>query len=229
MKKHVIVSLVIIFGIAFTMSAFAQNTGALDRWEPNIAAFEKMDAEQMPKEGSILFIGSSSIVKWETLKEDFAPMPVINRGFGGSQIVDSIKYASRIIFPYKPSIIMLYAGDNDIGSGKSPETVTKDFIEFAETVHSRLPDTLIFYITIKPSISRWAMWDDMSKANGLIDSYISRHKNLGYLDTGTPMLGENGSMPSSELFVEDNLHLSAEGYKLWTSIVRPRLLANFGR
>lgn len=191
-------------------------------WEEAIAQFEQQDREQFPPGNAILFVGSSSIKMWKTLAEDFAPLTVINRGFGGSRIEDSIHFADRIIIPYRPSAIVLYAGDNDIAAGKTPETVFRDFRRFTEVVRAGLPQTPVLFLSIKPSPSRWTMWRDMKKANGLIEQYSRSREGIEFIDVSTPMLDENGVV-RPELFLDDKLHINADGYRLWTTIIRPRL------
>ena len=192
------------------------------RWEKYIARFEVTDKKKMPKPGGVLFIGSSSIRMWKTLKQDFSGFSVINRGFGGSQIADSTHFAERILHPYKPRQIVLYAGDNDVNAGKSPETVLADFQQFVKTVHAKLPEARISFIAIKPSLSRWKLSEKMVKANALVSSDCAKSKRLDYIDIWQPMLGDDGK-PMPNLFLRDGLHLNAKGYALWTSLVKPRL------
>jgi lysophospholipase L1-like esterase len=187
-------------------------------FEKEIRAFEEADKEKMPPRGAALFVGSSSIRLWKTLEQDFPNLAVINRGFGGSTVRDSIGYADRIIVPYHPKRIVLYAGDNDVAQGMTAEQVFADYKELVAKVRQKLPDVRIDFIAIKPSIRRWAMVDRMREANRLVREYARGQKNLGYIDVFTPMLGDDG-MPRKELFVEDGLHLSAKGYALWTEIV----------
>lgn len=202
----------------------AQTEDPYAKWEDAISAFEKADSDSPPLPESILFIGSSSIRMWSSVADDMSPMPVINRGFGGSQIDDSVHFANRIVFPYKPSAIVFYAGDNDIAAKKTPETLLADFARFEKLVHAVLHDTPIYYIAIKPSPSRWSMWENMKRANALIEKYTIEHSGCVFIDVATPMLGSDGN-PRKELFLDDNLHMNADGYRLWTSIVRPRLEA----
>ena len=192
-----------------------------NRWEAKIRQFEAQDDKQMPPPGGILFVGSSSIVGWK-LEHYFPGLPVINRGFGGSQIADSVHFAPRIILPYRPKIIVLYAGDNDVASGKSPQRVLADYRQFVNTVHGKLPNARIVFIAIKPSLRRWHLVDKMRKANGLIRAVTEKDDRLAYVDIDKPMIGDDGK-PRKELFKADGLHLNAEGYKLWTSLVRPHL------
>ena len=192
------------------------------RWEKYIARFEAADKKQMPQPDGVLFIGSSSIRMWKTLEQDFAGLPVINRGFGGSQIADSNHFAGRIVHPYKPRQIVLYAGDNDVAGGKSPETVLADFQQFLKTVRAKLPKVRVSFIAIKPSLSRWKLSGKMAMANSLVRDACGKDKRLDYIDIWQPMLDDNGK-PRPDLFLGDGLHLNAKGYALWTSIVKPHL------
>ena len=159
---------------------------------------------------------------WKTLEQDFPGLPVINRGFGGSQIADSNHFARRIVHPYKPRQIVFYAGDNDVAAGKSPEKVLTDFQQFVKTVRAKLPKARVSFIAIKPSLSRWKLSGKMAMANSLVRNACSKNKRLDYIDIWQPMLGENGK-PRPDLFLGDGLHLNAKGYALWTSIVKPYL------
>ena len=211
--------------IACGMLPIAAVSAAHDssRWEKYIARFEAADKKQMPHPDGILFIGSSSIRMWKTLEQDFPGLPVINRGFGGSQIADSNHFARRIVHPYKPRQIVFYAGDNDVAAGKSPEKVLTDFQQFVKTVRAKLPKARVSFIAIKPSLSRWKLSGKMAMANSLVRNACSKNKRLDYIDIWQPMLGENGK-PRPDLFLGDGLHLNAKGYALWTSIVKPYLV-----
>jgi|GEM_PF-989580 len=189
-------------------------------WEKSIAAYEDKDEVAKQAPGGIVFVGSSSIRGWKTLAEDFAGLPVLGRGFGGSQLIDSTMYAHRIVLPYRPSAVAVYAGDNDIAFGKSPAVVFHDFLLLAETLHAADPEIRIGFIAIKPSIKRWEMWPDMKHANKMIEDFAAKDDRITYLDIATPMLGENGE-PKPELFVKDGLHMTRAGYELWTSVVMP--------
>lgn len=193
-----------------------------ERWQKAIEAFEAADKTGPPPQGAVLFIGSSTIVRWKTLARDFPEHPVINRGFGGSQIADSLFYANRIVIPYKPRLIVLRAGGNDIHAGKTPEEVAADFTAFVEKVRASLPEVRIAYMTINASPSRWANVEREKKANQLIKEYIARGKNMVYIDTFDATLGADGK-PREDLFVKDRLHFNEEGYKILAAIVRPYL------
>lgn len=187
-----------------------------------IEAFERSDRATPPPRGAVLFVGSSSIRLWKTLKEDFPGIPVLNRGFGGSQVADSVRYADRIVIPCRPRAIVLYAGDNDIAAGKSPERVLADFQALVEKVHATLPDTPVLYISIKPSVARWRLVDKIREANRLVEQFAAGHPHVDYVDVFTPALDADGK-PRADLLVADGLHLNAMGYRVWTRIVRTKL------
>lgn len=198
-------------------SAFAEE----NRWESSIKTFEERDGEAMPPEGAVLFVGSSSIVLWN-LEESFPDLNTINRGFGGSTIAEVNEFVDRIVTPYKPAKIVFYAGDNDIAKGTTAEQVLEDYKTFVEKVRPALPDAEILYISIKPSVARWKLWDEMNKANGLIEAYCSENENLIYVDLGKTILGEDGK-PRADLLMQDGLHLNKDGYAKWNEALRPYL------
>jgi lysophospholipase L1-like esterase len=190
-------------------------------WESSIRSFEERDRKQPPQPGGVLFLGSSSIRLWDTAKA-FPKEATINRGFGGSQIADSIHFADRIAIPYKPRMIVFYAGDNDIAVGKSAEQVLVDYKEFVGKIHAQLPETRIAFVAIKPSPFRWKLFERQQKANRLVENYSNADKRLAYIDVVTPMLDADGQ-PRGEFFQKDKLHLNEEGYKVWREVVGPFL------
>ncbi|MDP6554679.1 MAG: SGNH/GDSL hydrolase family protein [Pirellulaceae bacterium] len=200
--------------------ALAQ-TAAADKWEKSIAAFESRDKVDPPPQGALLFVGSSSIRGWD-LGESFPDRNTINRGFGGSEIADSIRYADRIIIPYQPRVIVVYAGDNDIAHGKDVETVFADYQSLTRTIHASLPKARIVFVAIKPSIKRWELVEEMRKANGMIREATAKDARLEFVDVDTPMIGDDGQ-PRKDLFKADGLHLNKQGYQLWSKLVRPHL------
>ena len=189
------------------------------RFDDAIAAFEAADKASMPAPGKVLFLGSSSIRRWDTARA-FQEIDSINRGFGGSQTSDCIYFFDRIVLPYKPKVIVLYEGDNDIGAGKSTEQVVKDFQTFAKQVRVKLPGTKIVYISIKPSIKRASLWNKMENVNQEVQTMAAISKGLYYADIATPMLA-TGSPPDESLFAKDGLHLSDKGNALWASAIDP--------
>ncbi len=202
----------------YALPAHAQS----QQWEADIEAFEAADEAEPPPKGGVLFVGSSSIRMWTTLASDFPSVPVINRGFGGSELTDVIHFADRIVLPYDPGMIFLYEGDNDIANGASAAEVAAAFDRFVQLVRQRLPETRIAFIAIKPSPSRLQMMGEMKKANELIREQAASDDRLEYVDVFTPMLDADGQ-PRSELFLDDALHLNEDGYALWKEIVAPYL------
>lgn len=191
------------------------------RFKEEIEAFILWDAKNSVNENAILFLGSSSIRLWSTASY-FPEFYVINRGFGGSHISDVTHYYEQIVKKYKPAKIIFYAGDNDIADGKSAQQVLEDFQVFTARVARDLPKTRVYYLPIKPSISRWQFWPLMSEANTMINQFIQQKPFLTYVDTATPILNAAGE-PNSDLFVKDGLHLSVKGYQLWSKILLPFL------
>ena len=192
-----------------------------ERWEADIQKFEAEDARVRRRANPTLFIGSSSIRRWD-LNQSFPGANMINRGFGGSEIADSIHFADRIVFPYAPVKIVLYAGDNDISRGKTAAQVVKDFGTFVKRVHAKFPKTEIIFIAIKPSLKRWGLVTQMREANQQIKTLCDQHDLLVFADIDTPMIGDDGK-PQPKLFVKDGLHLSPAGYALWKKVLSPHL------
>ena len=193
-----------------------------NKWEKAISAFETADQSNPPPKGGILFMGSSTILLWKSLAEDFPDHNVINRGFGGSEIVDSTHFADRIIFPYEPRQIFLRAGGNDINRGRTPAQVATDFADFVKKVHSRLPKTEIYYIAVSPAPSRWGETDKYRQLNSLIRQQALEMPRVGFVDAFDITLGSQGQA-RKDLFVPDMLHLNPDGYRLLAEAVRPYL------
>ncbi len=218
--RRIIILLVLLGPPGFALGQVTNHNFA--RWEKEISAFERMAATNPPPKDSFVFIGSSTIARWKSLAQDYAGQPVVNRGFGGSEIVDATHFASRVIFPYAPKIVLLRAGGNDLWAGKSAEQVFTDFKEFAETVHAKLPATKIIFISLSPSLARWKQHEQEKQLNTLAAGYIADKAWLQYVETYDLPLGADGR-PRAELFVADQLHFNAAGYKLLAERVRPCL------
>lgn len=201
--------------------AFFTNVPAAqqDPWAKEMAAFADQDSTTPPSPGGIVFVGSSSIRLWD-LERSFPNLPVVNRGFGGSQIVDSVQHVDLLVVRHTPRTVVFYAGDNDLSAGKSPEVVASDFKAFVGKVHAALPQTRIAFIGIKPSIQRWVLVAKVRKANALIRTFCLDNERLGFVDVDGPMLGWD-EKPRKDLLAADGLHLTPKGYELWTTLVRP--------
>ncbi|TAL29564.1 MAG: hypothetical protein EPN93_20975 [Spirochaetes bacterium] len=199
------------------------------KWEDDIKAIEARTAGSPLKGRAVVFIGSSSILKWESLERDMDPVPVIRHGFGGSRIKDSTWFVPRLVTAYHPPAVVLYAGDNDIYFrdlfGAKPDTAgqcLEDFKVFVAAVHRDLPRIRIYFVSIKPSVDRMKFWPQMKAANELIRDFCARDPRLAYIDIATPMIAGDGT-PRGEYFLADGLHLNEAGYWLWTSIIKPVL------
>jgi lysophospholipase L1-like esterase len=221
------IGLALAAGAALNLSLLAQTATEKKqlpeaRWEKDIAAFETADKTNPPPQDAVLFIGSSSIRRWTNVAQAFPEHKVLNRGFGGSQLSDSVAFVDRIVIPYKPKLVLLYAGDNDIASGKSPERVMSDFKTFVRKIHAALPETRIAYIAIKPCPAREKYLDRVKGTNRLIRDYAASDNQLLFIDVFTPMLTKEGK-PRADLCIKDGLHPNAHGYELWASILRPIL------
>ena len=210
------------FQLFLLLALGAAASAAPHPFENEIAAFEAADKTSPPPQRAILFIGSSSIRKWTTLAQDFPGLKVINRGFGGSHLSDSIYYFDRIVTPYKPKMIVLYAGSNDIDAGKTPETVVDDCETFVRKVEAALPGTRIAYISINTSPLRWREVEKVKQANRQIAAFMAKKENRVFIDTFPGML-DSGGKPRPELYVWDRLHMNSKGYAIWTSIIAPYL------
>lgn len=188
-------------------------------WETDMKRFAAEDAQSPPPQGGVVFTGSSSIRLWDTLAQDFPGVPVINRGFGGSELRDSTWYADRTIVRYAPRQILIYAGDNDLHSGRSPQQLRADFIAFVERVRRDLPKAKIAYISTKPSPSRAQLLPAQREANALVAEEAKR-LGVDYIDVFTPMLDAAGQ-PNEALFIDDRLHMNAAGYDIWQRVITP--------
>jgi lysophospholipase L1-like esterase len=193
-------------------------------FESEIRSFEAQDLRSPPPRRPIVFIGSSSIRIWTSLEQDFPRERVLNRGFGGSHISDAVGFVERIVVPYAPPLVVMYAGGNDIAAGKSPAVVAADFQAFAARVWSHLPRTQIAFISIAPSPARWTQADRVREANSLIAAACRSDPRLHYIDVFPRMLGADGQ-PRGDLFLDDRLHMNRKGYEVWIPLVRETIQA----
>lgn len=192
-----------------------------NRFAPEIKAFAEWDSKNAPAAAPVLFVGSSTIRMWRT-HDSFPGLPVINRGFGGSQISDVLHFTDRVVLAYQPKVVVFYAGDNDIAGGKSAQRVVEDYRKFVGLVHAGRPAARIVFLAIKPSGSRWSLWPEMSKANGLVRDFCQTDDRLVYADLSASLLAADGT-PDPSLFLKDQLHLNAKGYALWSKALAPIL------
>lgn len=211
--------------LVFALSLLLATTASASpgKWAADIDRFTTADAAHPPTPHAVVFVGSSSIRLWTTLDQDFPGVTTINRGFGGSELADSVFYADRIVIPYDPRMVVLFAGTNDIWAGKSPETVAADFKAFRTKLHAALPATRLIYISITLAPSRARIHEHMRTANRLIAADCATDPRCQFVDINTPILGASKGTPPPELFVQDQLHLNHAGYAIWTRILAPYL------
>ncbi len=179
---------------------------------------EMLQKEGTPPRAPIIFVGSSSVRMWKTLSEDFPGLPVINRGFGGSQMSDLLYYLNRLVIKDRPRQVFIYEGDNDISAGKSMKEILRDFKKGIKRLHHNLPNTEIVLISPKPSIARWNLKAEYEALNARLEKMTKRKEYLIFADVWEPMLGNDGK-PLPDIFIEDNLHMNAKGYEIWKGVM----------
>jgi hypothetical protein len=208
---------------AITRAAEPAADPALERQlAAEVALYEAADRAAPRAPCQVLFVGSSSIVMWrDRLARDMAPLPVIDRGFGGSHLEYVDRWFDALVKPYRPRAIVLYAGENDLDAGKSVERVLQDFDAFMMLKSRALGPTPVYFISLKPSKARFAQLSRQTRVNDAIRSRVTSRSDLHYIDVATPML-EDGK--PRELFGPDGLHMNEAGYRLWTQRVRAALL-----
>jgi len=228
----IVVALMVTLGL-MSLARFVAKLRSADPtiWEGAIRKFREEDRRNPPPKGVIVFTGSSSIRFWKSLKEDMAPLPVLNRGFGGSQIHQVTHYADRIVLPYKPRAVVFYAGENDMAGlffskKRTPVEIRDAYRGFCEKVHVALPQVPIYYISTKPPKRRLRLWPAMQEANQLVREYCASDGRLHYIDIVPAMLDAEGN-PRRDVFKWDGIHLNETGYAIWKSIVRPVLVEAF--
>ena len=191
------------------------------RFEGEVRNFEEADSLRPVDPNVILFTGSSSVRMWESLAEDMDGHRVINRGFGGSTFPDLIHYADRLVYPYHPKAVFVYEGDNDIAAGASARDVLKSAKKFRKLVARNLgKDVPVVYISPKPSVARWELHEEYEKANELLEAFSDKKENTYFVDVWTPALQPNGTV-RDDIFLDDNLHMTAEGYDIWEAAIEP--------
>ena len=192
------------------------------KWEKEIADMEARDRTNPPPKDCILFVGSSSIRRWTNLAKAFPGQPVVNHGFGGSQICDSVAYAERIVIPQRPRLVVLYAGGNDLNAHKTPETVFADLKAFVEKIERALPETKIAFISSAPNHKRWEQVEQVKRLNQLAEEFMRKDQRLAFINVFPHMLDSDGR-PKPDIFVSDGLHMNEKGYAIWTEIIAPFL------
>jgi lysophospholipase L1-like esterase len=194
---------------------------ATKKWEAEIKKLEKLDGQEVDPAHAILFIGSSSIRRWETIAEDMAPWPTIRRGYGGAKLADLAVFVERMIKPHQFDALAIFVGNDITGSDadRSPEEVLELYQCVVAKVRESRPEQPIFFIAITPTGKRFHVWDKIQRANKLIEEYCTAERGLYFVSTADKFLKED-SRPNDALFVEDRLHLNEEGYRIWAAILK---------
>jgi lysophospholipase L1-like esterase len=224
MRQRLLTGIVAMF-VIFSAGLVARQAAApaVDRWEADITKFEEQDRQTPPPQNGVVFVGSSSIVRWN-LAQSFPELgaKAINRGFGGSLMADAARYADRIVIPYTPRVVVLYEGDNDLMTADTPEQIAAQFTAFLDKVHAGVPGAKVIAIGVKPSVQRWAKIDRLRAINAFMRAESHTRAYVTFVDVEKPMLTADGRA-RPELYVEDGLHMSPAGYEIWNAAVGPLL------
>jgi lysophospholipase L1-like esterase len=191
----------------------------------DIQAFKKQDSIAMPAAGQVLFTGSSSFTYWRDVQDYFPGVPIINRGFGGSTLVDLLRYKEEVILKYNPKQVVVYCGENDFAASDTVAvtTVVARFKELFEWTRAKLPQASFAYVSMKPSPSRRHLLHKYEAANNRIEEFLKSHRQTAFIDVFHEMLKEDGT-PMTDIFVDDNLHMNARGYAIWKRVMEPYLM-----
>jgi lysophospholipase L1-like esterase len=212
-----------LFFLVFLLINVTLPAQTIGKYEQEIINFEKADSIDPPKKQQVLFIGSSSIRLWSDFSERFKDYAVINRGFGGAELSDVTRYAHRIIIPYRPSKVFIYAGDNDIGRNQSSGQVFDEFVELFNLLSAELRHTQFYFISVKPSPRRWKYITQIEDLNKKVSEFIKKQAgNWTFIDVYHAMLSEDGS-PKADLFRPDKIHLNSKGYDVWEKLIKAHM------
>lgn len=210
--------------IAFLLIVTTSNAQPSIPFWNDIQQFKKQDSIAFPASNQILFIGSSSFTFWRDVQDYFPGYKILNRAFGGSQLLDLIRYRYEVIYPYQPKQIIMYCGENDIAASDTvtAEMATERFITIFKLIRAKYPAVPFAYVSMKPSVARKNLMGKYKAANTAIAAYLKTQKNCSFIDVYSKMLLPDGS-PRNDIFVQDNLHMNAKGYKIWQKIMKPYL------
>lgn len=211
MKKFLLLSISLFISI---------NVSAQDhtRFQGEVDALNAKEFNIDPGKEVVVFTGSSSIRMWKDVQDFYPDINAINTGFGGSHFSDLFQYLDELIFRFDPDKVFIYEGDNDVAGEKKPIQILLHAAMVYGAVKTKLPDAEIYFISPKPSISRWHLKDTYEETNSLLRDFCNANENLNYIDVWNPMLNGSGE-PMSDIFIEDDLHMNAKGYQIWGKVI----------
>ena len=219
-------STILLISLLFISSLNAQNKKQPIKnvYEKEISALEQLDKTEKYADNSIFLVGSSSIRLWSTLKEDLAPYPFIQRGFGGSRTPDVVQYLKRLAYPHNFRAVVIFVANDLTGSpiDLKPKETLDNFKAMVKILRAKYKKQPVFIVEITPSTLRWKSWPQIQQTNALLKKYCSKGKYLYFIETAQNYLNEKGE-PRDELFREDHLHQNREGYKIWGRLIKNKL------
>lgn len=225
MKRYFQTSLLLLFtvllivGLLFDFK-FPFYRHSPERFEHPIQQFEQSSPASL---GGVLFYGSSSIRGWlPSLQQELPELNIVVRGFGGSMMHDLVFYFDRVVLPHKPKILVIYAGENDVSAHVHPQMIVDTLTDLMHKIDSALPNTTVYFISIKPTPHRWLLRDDQITVNHSISQLAEQIEQLHYIEMESLMLDKN-KQPDPAVFQADGIHLSPLGYQRWTSTIKPFL------
>ena len=211
----------------FALAQVTVPAGQQMRFADQIAAFQEPDRANPPSQGQILLVGSSLFRLWDQVEEQLRPLPVLNRGFGGSRTWEVLEYMDEIVIPYQPRIILYYAGSNDVNAGQPADEIVGRFKQFAERAAVELPRTKIFFVSPLRSPDKQARWDVVDEINAQMRAFASGSMQVDFIDLNPPLHNADGS-PKNEWYT-DGQHITPEAYVEWSKIVKPIVAEAWGR
>ena len=195
-------------------------------WEATIGGFLLEDEIVGERPGAIVVTGSSSMRFWDhRIRTDLAPLSIISRGFGGSNMNDVLHYLDQLVLKHEPRAVMIYEGDNDVAQDVPVDTIIGTFRASLDRIHAHDPAVRVYLLSVKPSIARAAMWPTMMQVNSALKTLADARQAVTFIDVATPMLHADGSI-REDLFVADKLHMNQAGYDIWRNTVAPVLIRN---
>jgi lysophospholipase L1-like esterase len=208
-------------GVGVGGTLLAQGPAA-NRFEPNVQAYEAEDKSNPPPNGAILLAGDSQFYRWKTLHDDLPDYTIVNRGIDSLQMSDLLHFTDRLVLPYRPRMIVLHVGGNDVNNGRTPQQVLADFQTFVAKVRASLPGVPIVFSSITPGPARWDQAVPRTQTNRLINDYVATQRGLLFIDLWNAMLTSSGQ-PREDIWVEDRIHPNHEGYLIRVRLMRPLL------